>query len=105
VNTLKIDRCSINEMLHSDKDRAIAEAVIGLGRKLGLSVLAEGIESQAVLDRLKSLNRDQGQGYHLGRPMPPEQLNSWVRNHVLGTATRTHETTDPAADPQPPTGG
>lgn len=105
VNTLKIDRCFINEMLHTDKDQAIAEAVIGLGHKLGLTVLAEGIESQAVLDRLKSLNCDEGQGYHLGRPMPPEQLNSWVRNHVLGTATRTPEATDPIPDPLGPTDG
>lgn len=100
VNTLKIERCFIAEILHSGKDQAIAEAVIGLGHKLSLTVLAEGIESEAVLDRLKSLNCDEGQGYHLGRPMPPEQLNSWVRNHVLGTATRSPRSHRP--DPGPP---
>jgi diguanylate cyclase len=105
VHTLKIDRCFIAEILRSREDQAIVEAVIGLGHNLGLTVLAEGIESEAVLARLKSLNCDEGQGYHIARPMPAEQLNSWVRDHLLGTATRTPETTDSAADPLPPADG
>jgi EAL domain-containing protein (putative c-di-GMP-specific phosphodiesterase class I) len=85
INTLKIDRCFITDMLNSDKDQAIAESVIGLGHKLGFTVVAEGIESQAILDRLESLNCDEGQGYHIGRPMAPEQLHEWIAHHLRRT--------------------
>jgi diguanylate cyclase len=83
VHTLKIDRCFVAEMLHSEKDLAIVESVINLGHKLGLTVLAEGIETEEVLDRLKRLRCDQGQGFHLGRPMPTEQLDEWITARLL----------------------
>jgi diguanylate cyclase (GGDEF)-like protein len=85
VHTLKIDRCFIAEMLHSERDQAIVESVINLGHRLGLTVLAEGIETEPVLDRLKSLHCDQGQGYYIGRPMPVDQLNGWITSHLLGS--------------------
>jgi diguanylate cyclase (GGDEF)-like protein len=88
VHTLKIDRCFIAQMLHSDQDQAIVESVINLGHKLGLTVLAEGIETEPVMNRLKSLNCDQGQGYFIGRPMPADQLNAWITTSTFGAQPR-----------------
>ncbi|MDQ1615154.1 MAG: hypothetical protein QOJ60_1093, partial [Actinomycetota bacterium] len=68
VHTLKIDRAFVTDMLTDPRDQAIAESVIGLGHKLGLNVVAEGIETEEVWDRLKALNCDEGQGYLLARP-------------------------------------
>ena len=77
VHALKIDQCFVAGMLHSDADLAIAETIINLGHKLGLEVLAEGIEDHLVLNRLTKLGCDSGQGYFIGRPMPADQLAGW----------------------------
>jgi len=74
VHELKIDRSFIREMTSSDTDVAIVRSVIELGHNLGLRVLGEGIESAAALRALEDLGCDSGQGYYLGRPVPPDQL-------------------------------
>jgi diguanylate cyclase (GGDEF)-like protein len=78
VHTLKIDRCFVADILENNRDQAIAESIINLGHKLGLSVLAEGIENAGVWQRLRSLNCDEGQGYHLARPMSSADLLAWM---------------------------
>jgi diguanylate cyclase (GGDEF)-like protein len=78
VHTLKIDRVFVADILENHKDQAIAESIIALGHKLGLSVIAEGIEDDDVWQRLISLNCDEGQGYHLARPMPSADLLRWM---------------------------
>jgi diguanylate cyclase (GGDEF)-like protein len=78
VQTLKIDRAFVAGILENDQDQAITESIIGLGHKLGLSVIAEGIENDDVWQRLRSLNCDEGQGYHLARPMPSPDLKRWM---------------------------
>jgi EAL domain-containing protein (putative c-di-GMP-specific phosphodiesterase class I) len=78
VHTLKIDKVFVAGILENDQDQAITESIIGLGHKLGLSVIAEGIESDDVWQRLRSLSCDEGQGYHLARPMPSPDLKLWM---------------------------
>jgi diguanylate cyclase (GGDEF)-like protein len=78
VHTLKIDRAFVTDILENTKDQAITESIIALGHKLGLSVLAEGIENEDVWQRLRSLHCDEGQGYHLARPMPSTDLLHWI---------------------------
>ncbi|MDQ1627551.1 MAG: hypothetical protein QOI54_1295 [Actinomycetota bacterium] len=82
VHTLKIDRAFIADILEDEKDEAITESVIVLGHKLGLSVLAEGIETPAVQRRLRDLGCDEGQGHHLGPPMPATDLTAWMRQYA-----------------------
>jgi diguanylate cyclase (GGDEF)-like protein len=89
VHTLKIDRAFVTDMLTDPRDQAIAESVIGLGHKLGLNVVAEGIETEEVWERLKALNCDEGQGYLLARPMPADELVAWVRTRLAVDAPRT----------------
>lgn len=52
---------------------------------LGLRAIAEGVEDQATLDRLRQLGRDEARGYHLGRPMPLAQLVDRLATSSWGT--------------------
>ena len=69
---LKIDRSFVLELVADSDDAAIVSSTIGLSRKLGLSVIAEGIESRATADLLASMGCEAGQGYFFGRPMPAQ---------------------------------
>ena len=59
-------------------DAAIVRSTIDLGRNLGLDVVAEGVESAEVWDTLRSLGCRLAQGYHLSRPVAPEELTEWL---------------------------
>ncbi len=75
---VKIDQSFIREMIESPEARAIVRSVIGLGRGLGLSVVAEGVETNAQLDALVAEGCDQVQGYLISRPGPIEQFERVV---------------------------
>jgi diguanylate cyclase (GGDEF)-like protein len=81
VDTLKIDQSFITNMPQDEQDRAVAQSIIDLGHRLGLSVLAEGIETEETWSQLARLGCDQGQGYLLARPMPAELIEGWVTAH------------------------
>ena len=78
VDRLKIDRAFVNQIDTPDGPR-IAELITQLGKKLGLKVIAEGIESSTHWDALVGLDCTEGQGYYIGRPMSEEQLVEWIR--------------------------
>ena len=77
IDTLKLDQSFIKGIGKIGNDTAVAEGIIGLGRALGLEVIAEGVESMAALDFLRSQHCQHGQGFHLGRPMPPAEFEQW----------------------------
>lgn len=70
LDYLKIDQSFIKSLTLSDKNMALCEAIIMLSKKLGLTVIAEGIETSSQLDILKEMGCDFGQGYLLSRPIP-----------------------------------
>jgi len=70
VNTLKIDQTFVKDLAAEDSNVSIIEAVIGLGKGLGMQVVAEGIETQLQLAFLEKSGCHLGQGYFLGYPMP-----------------------------------
>ncbi|RZL22336.1 MAG: EAL domain-containing protein, partial [Sphingomonas sp.] len=76
---VKIDQSFIRDMADDRQARAIVQAVIGLGRGLGLSVVAEGVETEAQITMLRDEGCAQVQGYHLGKPAPIETFNHIVR--------------------------
>jgi diguanylate cyclase (GGDEF)-like protein/PAS domain S-box-containing protein len=86
VDALKIDRTFIDGLPDDEKDRAIVETILTLGRSLGLSVVAEGIESDDQLRVLRELGCDEAQGFHLARPCPPEELRGLLATEVDGDA-------------------
>ncbi len=79
-DVLKIDREFVGE-IHDDGDaRALVAAAVRLGQELGLSVVAEGVESAAQQSILKQLGCPLLQGYHLGRPLPAHEFATrWLR--------------------------
>ncbi|NYE60711.1 diguanylate cyclase (GGDEF)-like protein [Duganella sp. 1224] len=74
VDVLKIDRSFITDIAGSGESRAVVQAVIGLGRALGLKLVAEGVETAAQQLELCSYGCDLIQGYYFYRPMPAAEL-------------------------------
>ena len=72
ANTLKIDRAFINKMLQSAESGALVKTIITLAHAFGMTVVAEGVETEAQLGHLRTLACDYIQGYLLGKPLPPE---------------------------------
>jgi diguanylate cyclase (GGDEF)-like protein/PAS domain S-box-containing protein len=70
IEAIKIDKSFVGGLGIESEDTSIVEAVVRLGQALGLSVVAEGIESPLQLSRLRDLGCDRGQGYLFGRPRP-----------------------------------
>jgi diguanylate cyclase (GGDEF)-like protein/PAS domain S-box-containing protein len=82
IDVLKVDRSFISDIPKDKTDMAITSAVIAMAHKLGMKVVAEGIETQEQLDFLKENNCDDGQGYLLSRPLTLPQLHHFlVSNH------------------------
>ena len=78
VQELKIDKSFVMEMLSNDHDNVIVKSTIDLAHNLNLNVVAEGVEEQAVLERLASLGADVAQGYFISRPVPAAQFTEWL---------------------------
>ena len=68
IDTLKIDQSFIDGLPDDSNDRAIVQAVLAMGRSLGMQVLAEGVETPAQVNALRRMGCALGQGYHFGRP-------------------------------------
>jgi len=77
---LKIDRAFVNGAQHNAKSRAILQSSANLGKRLGLSVVAEGAETKEDWDLLTDLELDVVQGYFVSRPMAVEAVNGWSDN-------------------------
>jgi diguanylate cyclase (GGDEF)-like protein/PAS domain S-box-containing protein len=76
LDGLKIDRSFVFDLLIDSDDAAIVSSTVGLGKQLGLSVIAEGIENRATADLLVSMGCEEGQGYFFGKPMPVEAFEA-----------------------------
>lgn len=76
---LKIDRAFVRGAAHRANRRAVLESAIEMGRSLGVTTVAEGVESQSDWDLLCELGCDLAQGYLVGKPMPAQELPQWVR--------------------------
>jgi len=75
INELKIDKSFILNVDENEEDRTIVRSTIELAHSLGMSVVAEGIETQAVADLLNSYGCEVAQGYYYSRPLPPDELS------------------------------
>ena len=78
ANELKIDKAFITNLCEDARAEAIARSTIDLARHLDLHVVAEGIETQAVLEHLIELGCDTGQGYLISRPLTGPDLTAWL---------------------------
>jgi diguanylate cyclase (GGDEF)-like protein len=86
VDRLKIDRTFVTEITGSARGSSIAEMVIQLGRNLGLSVVAEGVEDERQAHILRTLGCPLAQGFLYSRPLSPEALQEWLAKQALTAA-------------------
>ncbi|MDB5846671.1 MAG: hypothetical protein JWP29_423 [Rhodoferax sp.] len=77
VDELKIDKSFVMGMENDPDDAKIVRSTIDLAHNLGLSVVAEGVETGAAWDLLRELTCDEAQGYYMGKPMPVAEFPAW----------------------------
>jgi diguanylate cyclase (GGDEF)-like protein len=85
VDEVKIDKSFVRHLADEGDDAAIVQAVVQLVHRLGLAVVAEGVEDEASLALLRDMGCDSAQGYLLSRPVPPHQLAMWVARRDVPT--------------------
>jgi diguanylate cyclase (GGDEF)-like protein len=89
VDELKIDRTFITGVTTDANDALIVQSATDLGRNLGFSVIAEGVEDEATLTALREIGVDVAQCYHLGRPMSEHLLRRWINDRPGATTFPT----------------
>ena len=86
VNLLKLDMSFVRGIMTDNYDRAIVESIIRLGAALNLGVIAEGIESPVIVEKLLELGCHRGQGYLISRPVPAAELASMLSAGLVSEA-------------------
>ena len=86
MDFLKVDRTFVRDMIVDDQDAAIVRSTITLAHSLDMKVIAEGVEDRATLDMLREMGCDMIQGYHLSKPLPLEDLLTWIERRTTGAA-------------------
>ena len=81
VNTLKIDRSFVGRIGQDGENLAIIQAIVTLAKQLGMTIVAEGIETPQQKDYLKLLGCDEGQGYLFAKPLPTKEVESILDNY------------------------
>ena len=84
VSELKIDRSFVCDMTTNEEDATIVRSTIGMAHDLGLSVVAEGVETEGTLRMLARLGCDVVQGYHISPPLPASQFAAWAHDRLAG---------------------
>jgi diguanylate cyclase (GGDEF)-like protein/PAS domain S-box-containing protein len=82
LDRLKIEQSFIRDIVRSRKDEAIVDTILALGRNLGFEVIAEGVETEAQLHKIREKGCRQAQGYFFSHPLPPNELCDWLRDAV-----------------------
>jgi len=81
VDTVKIDRSFVCQADTSAHHRVLIEATVKVARSLGMTTVAEGIETQSQLDVVRNHLCDKVQGYFYSRPLPAPELLDWLATH------------------------
>ena len=81
VDELKIDRTFVGRLTNDQADFTIVRSIVELSHGLGMIAVAEGVEDEAVWDRLRELGCDMAQGWFISRPMDAQQATRWLLRH------------------------
>jgi diguanylate cyclase (GGDEF)-like protein len=93
VNTIKVDRSFVRDLDTNADDRGITEAIIAMGKKLSLTVIAEGVETEGQLAFLRQHQCDEFQGFYFSKAVPADEFAELVRSQAIAT--------DPGSEPRP----
>jgi EAL domain-containing protein (putative c-di-GMP-specific phosphodiesterase class I) len=85
LHTLKIDKYFVVSLVTSKADAAIVRSTIDLCHQLGIHVVAEGVEDEAVMDLLRDYGCDVAQGYGICHPLPMRQLTEWMTTSTVAS--------------------
>ena len=85
ITTLKIDRSFIRNLPDDEHDKTIIGLVMSLAKSLGMSVVAEGVETREQFDFLRQLHCEEFQGYLCSRPLPPEEFEQFIATNRTWT--------------------
>ena len=96
VHELKIDRSFVMQMTENENDAAIVRSTIDLAHNLGLTVVAEGVETERQVELLTRLDCDIAQGFFISHPLPVPELTRWMREAVWRPDNGTSPATGPA---------
>jgi diguanylate cyclase (GGDEF)-like protein len=82
IDTLKVDRSFVAGLGEDEDDDVLVSGIINMASGLGLTVVAEGVETSKQLARLRTLGCSRAQGYYFSRPLPPEEIASLLERHL-----------------------
>jgi diguanylate cyclase (GGDEF)-like protein/PAS domain S-box-containing protein len=85
LDTLKIDRSFVMDLPDDDDAKGIFEAIIVMAHVLGLTVIAEGVETEEQRDFLRSIECDEIQGYLVSKPVPPDEFTHFLEQDAQGS--------------------
>jgi diguanylate cyclase (GGDEF)-like protein len=96
IDTIKIDRSFVLDLENSNEDRAIAKAIISMGKALGMTVVAEGVETPEQDAFLRGNECDELQGYLFSRPVPAEAIPLLLRPDISSPSLQPLDISFPA---------
>jgi diguanylate cyclase (GGDEF)-like protein len=85
IDTIKIDRSFVRNLANDREDQAIAQAIISMGKALGLTIVAEGVETAEQESFLRDHACDETQGFLFSKPVPPENVPHLLRQRPTGS--------------------
>jgi len=83
IDTLKIDRSFVTQMMENEENLAIVRTIVALARNLGMDVVAEGVETEDQLKLLRKLECENGQGYLFSSPLGDGQVDQFIANNTI----------------------
>lgn len=87
INMIKIDKSFIMDMMADENNTELVISIITLAHKLGLKVVAQGVENKETLDQLAALDCDAAQGYFMAPPLTPQEFTQWIGESPYGLKT------------------
>jgi len=88
IDYIKIDQSFIRNLTSHSEDITLCEAMVVMAHKLGIKVIAEGVETEQQRDLLQQIGCDYGQGYFFSKPLPAEAFEQYLKEHPERVALR-----------------
>lgn len=85
INTLKIDQSFVMDITDDDEDKVIVQTIISMAHSLGFKTVAEGVETQMLVDSLKKMGCDELQGYHFSKPINKDEFTHFLKSYISNT--------------------